>query len=88
MNQKNWTNKQNNIIMKHMESKTAVRWLFDQLWETPKDKLNWYALLSEAEKMESTQMDAEYKKGFCDVEKSLSKEIEKIREYYRSHRTT
>jgi hypothetical protein len=31
---------------------TATQWLFDKLWDTPKDKLTWYALLKEAEEME------------------------------------
>lgn len=28
---------------------TAVQWLFEKLWDTPKDKFTWYALLKEAE---------------------------------------
>jgi hypothetical protein len=28
--------------------KTPVQQLFDKLWETPKDKLVWYAILKEA----------------------------------------
>ena len=28
---------------------TATQWLFEKLWDTPKDKLTWYALLKEAE---------------------------------------
>ena len=35
---------------------TAVEWLFKNLWETPKDKLNWYALFEQAKKMEKEQM--------------------------------
>ena len=36
-----------------MEDKqTAVQWLFKQLWEEPKDKMVWYALLTEAMAME------------------------------------
>jgi hypothetical protein len=27
--------------------KTAVAELFDRLWDTPKDKLNWYAIRSQ-----------------------------------------
>jgi hypothetical protein len=38
---------------------SAVDWLFQELWETPKDKLNWYAILSKAKEMEKQQiMDA------------------------------
>ena len=35
---------------------TAVDWLFQQLWETPKDKLTWYSILEEAKEMEKQQM--------------------------------
>jgi hypothetical protein len=35
---------------------TAVDWLFEQLWDTPKDKLNWYAILYQAKEMEKGQM--------------------------------
>jgi hypothetical protein len=31
---------------------TATQWLFDKLWDTPKDKFEWYAILKEAEEME------------------------------------
>jgi hypothetical protein len=36
--------------------KTATQWLFEQLWETPKDKFNWYAILEQAKEMEKKQM--------------------------------
>ena len=35
---------------------TSVDWLFQQLWETPKDKLTWYSILEEAKEMEKQQM--------------------------------
>jgi hypothetical protein len=35
---------------------TAVDWLFEQLWDTPKDKLNWYAILKQANQMEKEQI--------------------------------
>ena len=35
---------------------SAVDWLFQELWETPKDKLNWYAILSKAKEMEKQQI--------------------------------
>ena len=37
--------------------KTPVEWLFEQLWETPKDKIEWYHLREEALKMEKEQME-------------------------------
>lgn len=27
---------------------TAVDWLFEQLWETPKDKFEWHSILKKA----------------------------------------
>ena len=33
------------------KKQTAVEWLFQQLWETPKDKLTWYSILKEAKAM-------------------------------------
>ena len=49
---------------------SAVDWLFQELWETPKDKLNWYAILSKAKEMEKQQiMDAVnegIKQGYTD----------------------
>jgi hypothetical protein len=35
---------------------TAVEWLFQQLWETPKDKFTWYLILEEAKAMEKEQI--------------------------------
>lgn len=41
-----------NHIVETNKMVTAVEWLFQQLWETPKDKLNWYAIRSKALQME------------------------------------
>lgn len=37
-------------------NKTAVEWLFHQLWEEPKDKFTWYAILEKAKEMEKKQI--------------------------------
>lgn len=37
-------------------TQTATDWMFDQLWETPKDKLSWFKILMEAEEMHKEQM--------------------------------
>ena len=34
---------------------TAVEWLFHQLWDEPKDKFTWYAILKQAKQMEKNQ---------------------------------
>ncbi len=38
------------------KKETSVDWLFDQLWETPKDKLAWFKILMEAKEMEREQI--------------------------------
>jgi|688.fasta_scaffold935944_2 hypothetical protein len=61
---------------------TAVDWLFEQLWETPKDKLNWYSILKQANQMEREQIIDAYKEGCFD--NILSEKTDKIRaeQYY------
>ena len=36
--------------------KTATQWLFEKLWDEPKDKLTWYAILEQAKEMEKAQI--------------------------------
>lgn len=33
----------------------ATEWLFQKLWDTPKDRLTWHAILEQAKEMEKTQ---------------------------------
>ena len=35
---------------------TAVEYLFEKLWETPKDKLTWHSILTKAKEMEKQQI--------------------------------
>jgi len=35
---------------------TAVEWLFEQLWNSDKDKFVWYSLLEQAKEMEENQI--------------------------------
>lgn len=35
---------------------TAVEYLFEQLWETPKDKFTWYSILEKVKEMEKQQI--------------------------------
>jgi hypothetical protein len=39
---------------------TAVEWLFEKLWDEPKDKFTWYALRKKAIEMEKEQMEKCY----------------------------
>jgi hypothetical protein len=40
-----------------MKQATAVEMLFEWLWETPKDKLTWYAMLEKAKEIENKKLD-------------------------------
>lgn len=40
-----------------MEKETATEWLFKQLWEEPKDKFNWNAILDKAKEIEKEQLE-------------------------------
>lgn len=53
-----------------MESKqTAIEWLFKQLWEEPKDKMVWYAILDKAKEMEKEQHGETWDAALIDVDK-------------------
>ena len=47
-----------------MEKQTATDWLFDKLWDEPRDKFNWFVLLKQAEKMEKQQIIDAYQQGY------------------------
>jgi hypothetical protein len=50
-----------------METKqTAVEWLFKQLWEEPKDKMVWYAILDKAKEKEKEQIMDAHNQGYAD----------------------
>jgi len=42
---------------------TATQWLFEKLWDTPKDKFAWYALLKEAEEKFEEQICTAYNRS-------------------------
>lgn len=46
---------------------TAIEWLFEQLWETPKDKFVWNSILEEALKKEKEQIENAYWDGGQDI---------------------
>lgn len=53
------------LIRKEIEyrsnkKKTAVDFLFDKLWDMPKDKMNWYAVKKIAKEMEKEQIKDAY----------------------------
>jgi phosphoribosylaminoimidazole (AIR) synthetase len=42
---------------------SSVEWLFKQLWETQKDKLNWFAILEKAEEMHKKEIVEAFNSG-------------------------
>jgi hypothetical protein len=60
---------------------TAVDWMFEQLWETPKDKFAWLWILMEAKEMEKEQIKMAFVDGKWDGKyKHLNSE-----EYYKEN---
>jgi hypothetical protein len=61
---------------------TSTEWLFEKLWETPKDKLTWYAILAEAKEIEKQQIIDAYREGCFD--NILDENTDKVRaeQYY------
>jgi hypothetical protein len=39
---------------------TATQWLFEKLWDTPKDKFEWHGILKEAEEKFKYQIEDAY----------------------------
>jgi hypothetical protein len=46
-----------NNLKRNSVKQTAVEWLIEQLWEEPKDKFTWNAILSKAKEMEKEQLE-------------------------------
>jgi len=55
---------------------TSIEWLFNELWETPKDKLTWHIIFKKAKEMHKqeiidavgvgSQFDRDYLYGYHD----------------------
>ena len=52
------------LFKKYM--KTSTEWLFEKLWDEPKDKLTWYAILQQAKEMEKEQIIETFNDGALD----------------------
>jgi hypothetical protein len=61
-----------------MEQQTPVEYLFEQLWETPKDKFTWHSILKKAKEMEEQRM-FEFWNGGIDCTEEGGKSFE---QYY------
>lgn len=46
------------------KKQTAVDYLFQELWDTPKDKFMWYYILTKSKKMEECNLNRHQLKGF------------------------
>jgi DNA polymerase IIIc chi subunit len=46
--------------------KTAVDYLFEKLWQAPKDKFVWHSILEKAKEMEEGQIAVAYSTGTLD----------------------
>lgn len=53
---------------------TAVDWLFQELWDRPKDKMVWYYILEKAKQMEKEQIEDAFKTGDFENTKVYSAE--------------
>ena len=53
---------------------TAVDWLFNRLWDTPKDKFVWNIILNEAKEMEQEQIRIAFIEGKYDNKKYINSE--------------
>jgi hypothetical protein len=45
-----------NNLKRNSVKQTAVEWLIEQLWEEPKDKFTWNAILSKAKEMHKEEI--------------------------------
>lgn len=57
-----------------MSKQTSTEWLFKKLWDEPKDKLTWYAILKQAEEMHQQDIMDAYRDGGYIKFKKLSKQ--------------
>ena len=62
--------------------KTATEYLFEKLWETPKDKFTWQMILQEAKKKERKQIISAYAADRIFPSISLEEGIEYYNETY------
>jgi len=57
---------------------TAAEWLFQQLWETSKDKFSWHSILEQAKEMEKEQIINSFDEGKSDGYKTAKEWDEMI----------
>jgi hypothetical protein len=61
---------------------TSIQYLFNELWETPKDKFTWCYILNKAKEMHKKEIEEAFKYGklptFLDINKTLEKIKDKL----------
>jgi hypothetical protein len=66
-----------------MSKQTATEWLFKKLWDEPKDKLTWYAILNQAEEIFEEQIEEAFSEGVDnEYEYHINEELRKNTEQY------
>jgi hypothetical protein len=48
---------------------TSIEWLFNELWETPKDKFAWCFILNKAKEMHKQEMEISDEEIFNEADK-------------------
>ena len=61
---------------------SSVEWLFKQLWETQKDKLNWFAILKMAEEKHKKEIKEAFIAGLEFIAVDPKKYKEDAEQYY------
>jgi len=56
-----------------MQKETATEWLFNKLWDEPKDKLTWNTILMKAKEIEKEQI-IQFANDYLDDDADLSAE--------------
>ena len=71
-----------NLDMKE-GNQTAVEWLFEKLWEEPRDKFTWYSILRKAKEIEKEQIIDSFGVGCHYESKRLVGYQDIAEQYYR-----
>jgi hypothetical protein len=67
--------------MKLEDKQTAVEWLFSSLWDTPKDKLTWWAIFDEAMAIEKQQIIDAHESSYIEMNLAF-RAGERAEQYY------
>jgi hypothetical protein len=67
--------------MKLEDKQTAVEWLFRSLWDTPKDKLTWWAIFDQAMAIEKQQIIDAHESSYIEMNLAF-RAGERAEQYY------